>query len=263
MTVAMARRVVVGDIHGHYQGLMDLMALLNLQPADQIYFLGDLIDRGPDSAKVVEFVKTNHYPALMGNHEEMMVSALMDNQPALLQMWLQAGGRETLTSYSSNQLLWDHADWFKTLPTHLDLGNYWLVHAGVHPELPLETQTSQEFCWIRQEFHQMATPYFGSKVIIVGHTMTFTFPGVNPGQIVQGAGWLGIDTGAYHHQSGWLTALDIVAQQVYQVNIHSHHSRICPLADLLVCLNPQTKQNLKGVSTKDILPKRLFNVVYE
>lgn len=241
MAVAMARQIVIGDIHGHYQGLMDLMSLLSLQPEDQVYFLGDLIDRGPDSAKVVEFVRENHYPVLMGNHEQLMVSALADSHPSVLQMWLQAGGQQTLESYASQPLIWQHLHWLKALPTHLDLGDYWLVHAGVHPELPLETQTSQEFCWIRQEFHHMPLPYFGNKVIITGHTMTFTFPDVQPGQIVQGAGWLGIDTGAYHQYSGWLTGLDIVEQQVYQVNIHSHQRRICPLADLLVSVNPHAK----------------------
>lgn len=54
---------------------------------------------------------------------------------------------------------------------------------------------------------------------MVGHTITFTFPGVEAGKIVRGAGWLGIETGAYHRRSGWLTALDWTNQWVYQVNV--------------------------------------------
>lgn len=126
--------------------------------------------------------------------------------------------------------------WIKTLPNHLDLGDYWLVHAGINPDLPLERQTAQEFCWIRREFHNMPQPYFPDRMIITGHTMTFTFSGVEPGQIVQGAGWLGIDTGAYHPGSGWLTALELSSSTVYQINVHSNVSRVKPLADVLVSL---------------------------
>lgn len=238
MTAQQLRRFVIGDIHGHYQGLLDLISLLDLSSSDQVYFLGDLIDRGPDSSKVVDFVKEKAYTCLLGNHEQLMVAALANLSPnsSVLQMWLQAGGRETLKSYSSKQHLWEHLSWFKTLPNHLDLGDYWLVHAGIHPDMPLETQTAQEFCWIRREFHNMPEPYFASKMIITGHTMTFTFSGVEPGQIVQGAGWLGIDTGAYHPGSGWLTALEISSLTAYQINVHSNIARVQPLSEVLFTL---------------------------
>ena len=239
------RRLVIGDVHGYYQGLQELIALLKLSSSDQVYFLGDLVDRGPESSKVVDFVKENSYTCLLGNHEQMMIAALSNLSPnsSVLQMWLQAGGSETLQSYSCKQHLWDHLAWFKLLPNHLDLGDYWLVHAGVDPDLPLEAQSSQEFCWIRRDFHNMPTPYFGNKVIVTGHTMTFTFSGVEPGQVVQGAGWLGIDTGAYHPESGWLTALDISTQTVYQTNVHTHDSRIQPLSEVIFTLD-QGQQTL-------------------
>lgn len=238
MTAQQLRQFVIGDVHGYYQGLLDLLSLLDLGRSDQVYFLGDLIDRGPDSSKVVDFVIEQSYSCLLGNHEQLMVAALANLSPnsSVLQMWLQAGGSETLQSYSSKQHLWEHLAWFKTLPSYLDLGDYWLVHAGIHPDFPIETQTPQEFCWIRREFHNMSEPYFRNKLIITGHTMTFTFPGVEPGQIVQGAGWLGIDTGAYHLNSGWLTALEISSLTVYQVNVHSHATRVHPLSEVVVPL---------------------------
>lgn len=238
MTTHTLRRFVIGDIHGNFQGLLDLLSLLNLNSSDQVYFLGDLIDRGPNSSKVVDFVKEKGYVCLLGNHEQLMVAALANLSPnsSVLQMWLQAGGKETLESYSSKQHLWEHLSWFKSLPSYLDLGDFWLVHAGVHPDMPLELQTAQEFCWIRREFHNMSKPYFADKTIITGHTMTFTFSGVEPGKIVQGAGWLGIDTGAYHPGSGWLTALDISSLTVYQINIHKGESRVKPLSEVVTPL---------------------------
>ncbi|WP_299493740.1 metallophosphoesterase [Acaryochloris sp. IP29b_bin.137] len=238
MTTPKLRRFVIGDIHGNFQGLLDLLSLLNLNSSDQIYFLGDLIDRGPDSSKVVDFVMDEGHICLLGNHEQMMVLALANLSPnsPVLQMWLQAGGKKTLESYNSQEHLWKHLSWLKSLPNYLDLGDFWLVHAGIHPDIPLELQTDQEFCWIRREFHNMSKPYFANKTIITGHTMTFTFAEVEPGQIVQGAGWLGIDTGAYHPHSGWLTALDISSLTVYQINILTGDSRIKPLSEVVVPL---------------------------
>lgn len=200
---------------------------------DQIYFLGDLIDRGPESAQVVEFVRQSSYQSLLGNHEQLMLDAFACGEidHAALRTWYVSGGRQTLDSYQDQDLLLAHMNWMTKLPVYLDLGKYWLVHAGVHPDLPLEMQTPHEFCWIRQEFHQMEQPFFTDKLIITGHTITFTLPGVNPGQLAQGAGWLDIDTGAYHPKSGWMTALDLTHHLVYQVQVFTSEMRIRPLTE--------------------------------
>ena len=115
------------------------------------------------------------------------------------------------------------------MTVYLDLGDIWLVHAGIDPRIPLEQQTSEQFCWIREDFHSIKQPYFEDKLIITGHTITFTMPGIQPGQIAAGQGWLGIETGAYHRNSGWLTALDIDNQKVYQANTQDGRLRTLPL----------------------------------
>jgi serine/threonine protein phosphatase 1 len=239
MSVPTSRRIVIGDIHGHYDGLMRLLDLVTPGADDQVYFLGDLIDRGPRSAEVVQFVSTSAYQCLLGNHEQLLLEAFPQGQifaPAL-QAWLHSGGRATVASYGSGGILMEHLNWFQTLPTYLDLGDVWLVHAGVNPHLPIEQQTSQEFCWIREEFHSSPRPYFADKLIITGHTITFTFPGVTPGTIAKGHGWLDIDTGAYHPKSGWLTALDVTQEKVYQVNVYKSLSRVLPLDEVTSQVN--------------------------
>jgi serine/threonine protein phosphatase 1 len=236
-----SRRIVIGDIHGHYDGLMRLLEMISPAATDQVYFLGDIIDRGPQSAQVVEFVRSSPYQCLLGNHEQLLLESFPQGQiftPAL-QAWLHSGGRATVASYGSGGVLLDHLSWIHTLPTHLDLGDVWLVHAGVHPGMAIDQQTSQEFCWIREEFHSSTQPYFENKVIITGHTITFTFPGVTPGVIAKGHGWLDIDTGAYHPKSGWLTGLDITNNKVYQVNVYKPMSRILPLEEVTAQVNPQ------------------------
>ena len=75
MTQRANRRIVIGDVHGHYDGLMLLMETIAPSKGDEVYFLGDLIDRGPKSAQVVEFVRSNQYPCVMGNHEQMLLES--------------------------------------------------------------------------------------------------------------------------------------------------------------------------------------------
>jgi serine/threonine protein phosphatase 1 len=237
------RRIVIGDVHGHYDGLMNLLDRIAPEASDQVYFLGDLIDRGPQSYQVVEFIKNSPYQSLLGNHEHLLLEAFPNGQvyaPAL-QAWLQSGGRATVASYTDMEVLVEHVQWIRTLPTYLDLGDVWLVHAGVHPEMPLEKQGYAEFCWIRDEFHRSTQPYFSDKMIITGHTITFTFQGVMPGVIARGQGWLGIDTGAYHPKSGWLTALDIDNAIVHQANMYTNQVRTLELNEVTTEIEPQTR----------------------
>jgi len=235
------RRIFIGDIHGHYNGLMHLIEQISPGSDDQVYFVGDLIDRGPQSAQVIKFVSESGYSSVLGNHEKLLLDAFPEGciDSNGLYAWLYSGGQETLSSYPSLEALLDHVAWVRTLPTYLDLGDVWLVHAGIHPHIPIAEQTSQEFCWIRSEFHSMTQPYFPDKLIITGHTITFTFPKVEPGELAQGQGWLDIDTGAYHSKSGWLTGLDLDHQRVYQVNVHSYESRVLPMAEAVAPIDPE------------------------
>ena len=229
------RRIIIGDVHGHYDGLMRLLDTIAPAQTDQVYFLGDLIDRGPASAQVVSFVQENGYTSLLGNHEQLMLEAFPAGRTFApgVQAWLFSGGRTTVASYTDVSLLMDHLEWMKTLPLYLDLGDVWLVHAGLDPKRPIESQSAQEFCWIREAFHRSTEPYFSNKLIITGHTITFTLPHVMPGALASGVGWLDIDTGAYHPKSGWLTGLDISNNQVYQVNVFSQATRSLPLEDVI------------------------------
>ncbi len=236
------RCLFIGDVHGHYLGLIKLIDAIAPTSDDQIYFLGDLIDRGPASCQVVELVRSGGYHCLLGNHEHLMLNAFPNGNAhqASLFTWFYCGGRDTMASYREQDpnLLLEHVAWMRTLPLYLDLGDAWLVHAGVNPSMLLRDQTTDQFCWIRNDFHRSTEPYFSDKLIITGHTITFTLPGVKPGQVAQGNGWLDIDTGAYHPKSGWMTALDWTEQQVYQVNVFDHQVRVRPLSEAVTQINP-------------------------
>ncbi|MGB5596440.1 MAG: metallophosphoesterase family protein [Crocosphaera sp.] len=241
------RRIIIGDVHGHYDALTNLLEAIAPNQDDQVYFLGDLIDRGPHSSQVVDLVMGNNYHCLLGNHEQMLLETLGNGNinSYQLQGWLSGGGYSTLVSYN-HQVPQTHIEWMKKLPTYLDLGDIFLVHGGIDPKMPLHEQTAQQFCWVRDNFHAMKKPYFEDKLIITGHTITFTFPGVLPGKLVAGQGWLDIDTGAYHPQSGWLTGLDLSTKTVYQVHSQNKTRRTLPLAEAVVTIDPSVVRSKRA-----------------
>ncbi len=235
-------RFVIGDVHGQFDTLMTLVGAISPRPDDRFFFLGDLIDRGPQSAQVVEWVRSHDHACIKGNHEQMCLEAYGTlDSPMLWQGWLSNGGAKTLESYGAGGITPEHLQWIRELPLYLDLGDVWLVHAGLDPRLSLEEQTALEYCWIREPFHSSTEPYFENKAIITGHTITFVFPGIRPGELAQGPGWLDIDTGAYHPRSGWLTALDLDTATVYQANSFTYDVRILPLEELAVPIRPMVE----------------------
>lgn len=245
------RQIVIGDVHGQYDGLIQLLEAVDPNADDQVYFLGDVIDRGSKSAQVLDLIRRQGYVSLLGNHEQMLLSAFPNDQAttSALAAWLYSGGQATLESFDSVQHLLNQLPWIRTWPTHLDLGAVWLVHAGVNPLRRIDEQTLQDLCWIRQAFHGSRRPYFKDKLIITGHTITFTLPNVAPGAVARGEGWLDIDTGAYHPRSGWLTGVDVTNDRVYQVNVYTKAHRCLPLDEVAVKIDPSkitSRQPLAG-----------------
>jgi serine/threonine protein phosphatase 1 len=234
---APARRWVISDVHGQYDTLVQLLSMMSPSNTDQVYFVGDLVDRGVGSRKVLKLVRDEGYRTLIGNHEQMMIESFHSNGEVStydLHAWMVNGGDITFQNYQEDlEALWDDVNWLRQQPYFLDLDDIWLVHAGVNPSFTLGEQLPEDLCWIRDPFHAIDKPFFEDKLIVIGHTITFTFPKVNPGELVKGAGWLGIDTGAYHPRSGWLTAIDLNSWEVYQCNVQTQEQRIRDYGDIV------------------------------
>ncbi|WP_103670178.1 metallophosphoesterase family protein [Pseudanabaena sp. BC1403] len=255
-------RLVFGDIHGQFDGLMKLIDFIKCGSSDKLFFLGDLIDRGDRSADVVKWIIENGHTCLKGNHEQMCLDAFSSNEGSLIwKGWLLNGGANTLASYGEDSLPEAHLEWMQQLPLYVDLGDVWLVHAGLNPNLPLELQGAAEFCWIREEFHSATEPFFEDKIIITGHTITFVFPGVKPGNLVLGKGWLDIDTGGYHPKSGWLSALDVDSATVYQCNTFTNELRVNSLSDITTVIEPMPTRSQRLEIGKTNTPKRRWSWV--
>jgi serine/threonine protein phosphatase 1 len=167
------RSLAIGDIHGCRAQLRDLLSQVSPTRNDRLVFLGDYVDRGPDSAGVIDdlLALRAHLPEtvfLRGNHEEMLLDVLAGHDPAT---FLFNGGDRTIASYRARGE-WpppaEHRLFLeKLLPVYQD-GEFIFVHAGLRPGLPLTAQQTKDLLWIRGEF--LHSDYDWGKPVVFGHT---------------------------------------------------------------------------------------------
>lgn len=194
----MTRTYAIGDIHGCLTKLIELVELCRGNASEQrtkFVFLGDYIDRGPDSKGVINYLmllqqdRPEDVICLMGNHEDMLLAAL--DAEEWEGNWLRNGGMRTLSSYgivAARDLPKDHIEWVRKLPKSHDDGLRLFVHAGIHPDRSLDGQDEHDLLWIREPFLS-STKDFG-RLIVHGHTPLKTGkPDIRPNR-------LNIDTGA-------------------------------------------------------------------
>lgn len=219
------RTYAIGDIHGRLDLLDQLLALIDADdstraPADtHLILLGDLIDRGPDSAGVIDramrlCAASDRVRVLMGNHEEIFLRSLSD-ETAALRLLLKIGGAATVLSYGITENILEsstfpelaallaehvpdsHRHFLGSLEDRVEMGDYLFVHAGVRPGRPLAEQQAADLRWIRTPFLDSICDH--GRMIVHGHTPIHE-PVVRSNRI-------GIDTGAW--QTGRLTALGL------------------------------------------------------
>ncbi len=207
----------IGDIHGRLDLLTQLQQLILIDAEHYlgnktIVYLGDYIDRGPDSKQVIDYLidhdKLTDFKKiyLLGNHEQALLQFLHTADPNIANDWLKFGGLTTLMSYGvelkgiptlldmkrihaelTYKTPYKHLEFYQNLTISYEAGDYYFVHAGIKPKTKLDKQRPEDLIWIREEFTNSAL-YHG-KVIVHGHTIT-PEPELLSNRI-------GIDTGAY------------------------------------------------------------------
>ncbi len=228
------RVYAVGDIHGCSRQLDALLARIVADPAEGIsrrflVFLGDYVDRGPDSKGVIERLLTPpagfEATAVRGNHDQTLLDFLVD--PAVYGVWREFGGRETLLSYGVTPPLFDqiedfdrarnelaaalpatHRQFLERLVGGLRIGGYYFTHAGVRPGVALEEQSAEDLMWIREDFLNSRQDF--GAVVVHGHTPT-------PQPVIQ-RNRIGVDTGAY--ATGCLTAAVLDGDKCRFISVH-------------------------------------------
>ncbi len=189
----MKRTLVMSDIHGELELFERLLSNVQYNPDnDQLILLGDYVDRGPDSKRVLDKVielKAQGALVLKGNHEDMMIKALTTDDENTWKRWAHRnGGSNTLQSYGfseseyivsddaeflkpalHSEMLAKHLEFIQSLDYIIEHDDYTFVHAGVHPTTPIAETDPYVLMWIREEFYN---GYNGDKTIIFGHTPT-------------------------------------------------------------------------------------------
>ncbi|MVZ97572.1 serine/threonine protein phosphatase [Sphingorhabdus sp. IMCC26285] len=220
------RVYAIGDVHGCNHLLHDLLMKIEADdlargPAETlIIFLGDLMDRGPDSAGVIETAMAlrkagRNVRFLMGNHEEVFVRACRKNDPKVTRFFIRIGGEATVLSYPitrSEYIALDmhqlserlgslvpesHLDFIDSFEDQIVIGDYVFVHAGIRPGVPLAEQKPSDLRWIREDFVEQRGDL--EKVVVYGHTIYDS--------VEERGSRIGIDTGAY--ASAELTAIGL------------------------------------------------------
>ena len=223
------RAYAVGDIHGRLNLHDQLLAMIERDversPARKslLIFLGDLIDRGPDSRGVVERLRTYRHDRLQphflaGNHEEVLLR-LLAGERGILGSWLRYGGGECLRSYGvdpasltglnertaltlvRNNIPDSHARFIGGVNDTLRIGGYLFVHAGIRPGVDISLQSQADLRWIRQSFLDCEDDH--GLVVVHGHTISEA--------VDERHNRIGIDTGAY--RSGVLSALAVEGEK--------------------------------------------------
>ena len=209
-----ARIFAIGDIHGCAAALDALLAEIAPTSDDLIVTLGDYIDRGPESPRVVERLlelqQQCQLVPLLGNHEAMLLMALKEESE--LGFWLECGGQETLDAYGGKleSIPLEHVEFLLNCHLYAELDKHFFVHANYTPSLPLDKQPEYVLLWEHLTMH-MPAPHMSGKKAVVGHTPQ------RDGEILVTDHLICIDTFCYGPQ-GWLTALDVEAELAIQAN---------------------------------------------
>jgi len=219
------RAYVVGDIHGRLDLLDELLKKIHADIANRerretlLVFVGDLIDRGPSSAQVIERLRCYRRDGikpvfLLGNHEEVLLR-IIHGDSSVVDSWLKFGGLQCLQSYgvtlarirgrSADQVTElvqatvprEHVEFLESFSDSCRFGDYLFVHAGIRPGVAVEHQSQADLRWIREPFLFDETDH--GFVVVHGHTISE--------EVEERPNRIGIDTGAY--RSGVLTALAI------------------------------------------------------
>ena len=196
----MSRYIAITDIHGEYEKLESLLSKLDIRKDDIFVFMGDYIDRGANSRKVVDRVieqeNYNKCIYLIGSHEYALLHAKQDDYYQFL--FDNYGGPATERSYVGFQNIFDiHGEFFKNLKFYYLTDKYLFVHAGINPAYSLEDQNEVDLVYIRGKF--IYSPHKLPQKIIFGHT-EFDKPYIDEGKI-------GIDLGCGKYKNAKLCAL--------------------------------------------------------
>lgn len=211
----MSRILAIGDIHGCSTALDTLLESVAPQEEDTLIFLGDYIDRGPDSRgvleRLVELSQRERFVALRGNHDLWMLRAREDQE--WFRAWLGSGvgGLKTLESYQADSfqdIPEAHWQFLESTQLFYETERFIFAHAAIEGDLPLVDMSEEALLWRRVT---ESTPHFSGKTLICGHTAQKKGVPLDLGHAIC------IDTNAYGSK-GWLSCLEPQSRMLWRAN---------------------------------------------
>jgi hypothetical protein len=229
------RTIVIGDIHGCYDELIDLFEKIGLGPEDRVVSVGDLVVKGEKNREVLDlFMRDARLSAVIGNHDR-----------ALLRYWRGKKRKLNKEQRKTSKQLDDgrggYLEFLSSLPSSLDLGTHLVVHAGLRPGVPLEEQSVKDLTELRtlgrrKRSSKKGTPWYdvydGEKIVLFGH-----WPADVPRK---GARAVGLDTGCVY--GGELTAYVLETGEFVSVKARRSYFEKSPAARLISKLRRKLKK---------------------
>ncbi len=217
-------RYAISDIHGCVKTFKALLGKINLTKEDELFLLGDFIDRGPNSRGVIDHIwKLQNggfqVHCLRGNHEQMLLDEIEKTN-----VWYN-GEDATLASFEvtkNNDIPQKYINWMNRLEYYFDLEDYILVHAGLNFLRKDPLADLQEMMWIRKWYDQIDRDWLGNRVIVHGHTPTKKSVIENSLTILDHLPVIDIDAGCFYESEGFgdLVAFNLDSRAlIFQPNV--------------------------------------------
>ncbi len=221
------KRYAISDIHGCRKTFLHLLQTIGLNKEDELFLLGDYIDRGPDSKGVIDDIlelqeSGFNVHCLMGNHESMLLDLLFPNEGHQLGIaWASNGGMQTLESFkvvSAFDIPAKYIQFFKNLEYYFEVDEYILVHGGLKffPETnPLELR--QEMLWARNWYDEINYDWLGERIVVHGHTPQPKIVIETSSRLMHRNGYIDIDAGCcFKNRSvyGYLCCLNLTDREM-------------------------------------------------
>lgn len=198
------RTIAIGDIHGCVKTLEQLLIKVSPTPDDTLIFLGDYIDRGPNSMGVIDYIiqlqEQYIIVCLRGNHEQMMLDASRDYQ--LFDLWVRNGGDATLRSFGVehiNKIPQKYVEWLEQLSYYFVTEKEIYVHAGINTNIPNPFSDIEAMMWIRS--FEVNPKRIHNKYVIHGHTPTSMGNIRKEIETIEKSFRLSIDNGCVYHKT--------------------------------------------------------------
>jgi len=231
------RVIVIGDIHGYLSPLIKMIKIIDINDKDLVVFIGDYIDRGPESKDVVQklielkFLYKNII-FLKGNHEDMLLGSIgYDAVIKEFNTWIYNGGTKTLLSYGlgimdvekmiyswsnreRSEMIMDvlpksHIDFLRSLNSCIETDSYFICHAGVNPYASIEEGKKNTFDLLWMRDHLLVNDLRWEKTVVCGHTP------LEDVRITEKL--ICVDTGLFYF--GKLSAIDLLTKKIFQVTM--------------------------------------------